>query len=135
MANIPTKKLANTTPNRFVKPLPAKPKKEHRNADTPKLIKVEHGNFPLDRTNFIIMIAAAAAIVIGFLLMLGGSSTETEFNPDIFSTRRIIIGPTITFLGFVAMAVGIIYLPRRKKAKAGNEATEIAATSTDNENI
>lgn len=74
---------------------------------------IQPGKFPLKRTNFIIMIAAAAAIVIGFLLMLGGSSTETEFNPDIFSTRRIIIGPAITFLGFIAMGVGILW--RKKK--------------------
>lgn len=64
--------------------------------------------FPLSRFNFRLMGLSAALIIIGFLLMLGGSSTETEFNPDIFSTRRIVIGPTITFLGFVAMGVSLI---------------------------
>ena len=35
----------------------------------------------------------AGLILIGFLLMLGGgSSVEGGFNPDIFSTRRIVIG-------------------------------------------
>lgn len=83
-----------------------------------ELIKVTPGQFPLERKNFIIMIASAAAIVIGFLLMLGGSSTEESFNPDIFSTRRVVIGPAIAFLGFVAMGVGIIYLPRRRKMES-----------------
>lgn len=51
---------------------------------------------PLGRNNFIYMIVAGVMIVLGFLLMLGGSSTEQSFNPDIFSTRRIVVGPTIT---------------------------------------
>jgi hypothetical protein len=53
--------------------------------------------------------------------MLGGSSTVEEFNPDIFSTRRIVVGPCIAFLGFVAMAVAIIIDPAKlekfKKSK------------------
>lgn len=69
--------------------------------------------FPLTRTNFIIMAVSAAVIVLGFILMAGPGSTETEFNPDIFSTRRIIVGPLFSFLGFVAMAVGIIWRPRK----------------------
>lgn len=71
------------------------------------------------RLNFYGMIIAGAMIVIGFLLMLGGSSTPQEFNPDIFSTRRVVVGPLIAFMGFVAMAVAIIITPRSKKDKDG----------------
>jgi hypothetical protein len=46
--------------------------------------------------------------------MVGDSSTTEAFNPDIFSTRRIVVGPTIAFIGFVAMGVAIIYRPRKK---------------------
>ncbi len=67
---------------------------------------------PLVKINFILMAIAAAAILIGFLLMLGGSTTAQQFNPDIFSTRRIVIGPTIAFLGFVFMGFAIIYRPK-----------------------
>lgn len=70
---------------------------------------------PLERANFIGMAIAGAMIVVGFLLMLGGSSSPEEFNPDIFSTRRIVVGPCIAFLGFVAMAVAIIIDPKRLK--------------------
>ncbi len=70
---------------------------------------------PLVKMNFILMAIAGAMIVAGFLLMLGGSSTAEEFNPDIFSTRRIIVGPTIAFLGFIFMGFGIIYRPRKNK--------------------
>ena len=70
---------------------------------------------PLGRINFILMAAAAALIIGGFLLMTGAPSTADTFNPDIFSTRRIVVGPTIAFLGFVAMGVAIIYKGRCKK--------------------
>ncbi|MDE5628586.1 MAG: DUF3098 domain-containing protein [Muribaculaceae bacterium] len=71
------------------------------------------GNFPLERPNFIAMAISGALIVLGFVLMLGGSSTVSEFNPDIFSTRRIVVGPCIAFIGFVAMAAAIIIDPAR----------------------
>lgn len=77
---------------------------------------IEHQNFdtmPLGRNNFIVMAVAAAMIVVGFLLMLGGSSTPEQFNPDIFSTRRIVVGPAICFLGFVAMGVGVCLKPKK----------------------
>ena len=65
--------------------------------------------YPLGRRNFIYMIIAA-------ILILGGSSTD-EFNPDIFSVRRIVVGPTIAFIGFVSMAVAIILKPSKNDKK------------------
>ena len=70
---------------------------------------------PLAKINFILMAIAGIMIVVGFLLMLGSSSTPEEFNPDIFSTRRIIVGPTIAFLGFLFMGFGITYRSKKDK--------------------
>ena len=72
----------------------------------------------LGRFNFVFMACAGVMIVVGFLLMLGPSSTPEHFEPDVFSTRRIVVGPLIAFLGFVAMAVGIIMTPRKKNGPA-----------------
>lgn len=69
---------------------------------------------PLARRNFIMMAIAGVLIVAGFLLMLGDSSSLENFNPDIFSTRRIVIGPLMTFAGFIFMGVAIILRPRSK---------------------
>ena len=77
--------------------------------------KENEARFPLTKTNFLLMAIAGAVIVIGFLLMLGGSTTETEFNPDIFSTRRIVVGPTIAFLGFIFMVYGIMHKSKNDK--------------------
>lgn len=66
--------------------------------------------------NFKLMAVAGLVIVAGFLLMLGSGSTATEFNPDIFSTRRTVAGPTIAFLGFIFMGAAIMF-NRKKGAK------------------
>lgn len=80
--------------------------------------------FALGKTNYILIAIAFALVVIGFLLMLGGSTTDESFNPDIFSTRRIAIGPTIAFLGFVCIVPAILYRPKKKES-VNNEGTII----------
>lgn len=71
---------------------------------------------PFVEKNYLFMIISVVLIIIGFILMAGpGSSVEGGFNPDIFSTRRIVVGPTIAFIGFVAMAFSIIYSPKKNK--------------------
>ena len=64
---------------------------------------------PLGKENFILMGVSVALIVIGFLLMGGGATTEETFNPDIFSTMRTAVGPGISFIGFVIMFFAILY--------------------------
>lgn len=79
------------------------------------LDKESESQRPLVRSNFILIAIAGVMIVLGFLLMTGGASDWGEFNPDIFSARRIVVGPTIAFLGFIFMGVGIMYSPKGKK--------------------
>lgn len=70
---------------------------------------------PFVKKNFIFMAVSVALIIIGFVLMAGpGSSVENGFNPEIFSTHRIVVGPTIAFLGFLSMAFAIVYSPKKK---------------------
>lgn len=77
--------------------------------------KVNESQRPFGRRNYIAMACCLALIVVGFLLMAGpGSSVEGGFNPDIFSTRRIVIGPAVTFIGFLLMAFAILIKPDRK---------------------
>ena len=79
---------------------------------------------PLIKRNFMWMIIAGAMIVIGFLLMLGGSSTTEQFNPDIFSARRVVIGPTLSFCGYVVMAISLTLKPRVLTAAEAAEAAK-----------
>ena len=76
--------------------------------------KVEEKQRPFGRKNYMAMAGCLILIIIGFVLMAGpGSSVEGGFNPDIFSTRRIIIGPAVTFLGFLLMAFAILLKPTK----------------------
>ena len=76
--------------------------------------KVEESERPFGKKNYIAMAFCLVLIVLGFILMAGpGSSVEGGFNPDIFSTRRIVIGPAVTFLGFLLMAFAILFKPSK----------------------
>lgn len=78
--------------------------------------KVEDSERPFGKKNYIAMAICLALIVLGFILMSGpGSSVENGFNPDIFSVRRIVVGPAITFLGFLLMAFAILIRPSKVK--------------------
>lgn len=70
--------------------------------------------FNLPKINAIAIVVSVVIIIIGFALMVGAPSGATEFNPDIFSTRRITVGPMIAFFGFILMIVAILYKPRKK---------------------
>lgn len=71
---------------------------------------------PFGRTNFLMMGGCLLLIIVGFMLMSGGGSAQdTAFNPEIFSIRRIVVGPAMTFLGFLFMAFAIIWSPKVKR--------------------
>jgi len=76
---------------------------------------------PLTRLNFILMAIAGAVIVLGFLLMTGAPSGADTFNPDIFSTRRIVVGPTIAFLGYLFMGAAIMWPSKSRKTRNAAE--------------
>ena len=71
--------------------------------------RVDENSRPLQKINYILMGISIALIIIGFLLMTGGATTEDKFNPDIFSTMRTAIGPGMSFIGFVMMFFAILY--------------------------
>lgn len=73
--------------------------------------------FALDRMNFILIAIGVIIIIAGLLLMTGPSSTEVHFEPDIFSTRRIVIAPLVCFTGFVFMIFAIMFRSKDKQNK------------------
>ena len=68
--------------------------------------------FALGKQNYLLIALSFILIVVGFVLMMGSGSTEEAYNPDIFSTRRIVIAPTITFIGFVCIIFAILRKPK-----------------------
>lgn len=69
-------------------------------------------NFAFDRMNYILLATGMAIVVIGFLLMSGSGSTETNYDPDIFSARRIKLAPAVCLFGFVSMIYAVIRKPK-----------------------
>lgn len=73
---------------------------------------MDRTKFAFDKTNFILLAIGMAVIIVGFLLMIGPGSTETAFEPDIFSVRRTKVAPFICFAGFIFMIYGILRAPK-----------------------
>ena len=73
--------------------------------------------FAFDKTNFILLAIGMAVVIIGFILMTGPSSTETVFEPDIFSVRRIKVAPVVCFLGFIFLIYAVLRKPKTKKER------------------
>lgn len=82
---------------------------------------MDNRNFAFKRINFILLAMSMAIVVIGFLLMSGPGSTETEFNPEIFSDRRIKLAPVVCLIGFLMMIVAVMYKPKAKEDKSEKE--------------
>jgi uncharacterized membrane protein len=74
----------------------------------------EDKRFTLGKTNIYLIAAGFVIIVLGFILM-SGSSTVVNFNPDVFSFRRITVGPMVSLFGFMFIIFAILYKPKTKK--------------------
>lgn len=70
--------------------------------------------FAFGKQNYILLIIGVAAIVLGFILMGGPGSTETHFEPDIFSFRRIKLAPATSFFGFIFVIYAIMHKPKKQ---------------------
>lgn len=78
-------------------------------------------DFAFDKVNYILLALGMAVVVIGFLLMSGSGSSETAYNPDIFSARRIKVAPVVCLLGFVSMIYAVVRRPKDDGQLHGTE--------------
>lgn len=69
-------------------------------------------DFAFDKMNYLLLVAGMIIVVIGFLLMTGPASTETAFEPDIFSARRVKVAPVVCLFGFVSMIYAVVRKPK-----------------------
>lgn len=75
-------------------------------------------NFAFSKTNYLLLIVGFLIIVLGFILMSGSGSTEEAFNPDIFSTRRIIVAPVVCLFGFLFIIFAILWTGKAQACSA-----------------
>ena len=71
-------------------------------------------NFAFDKVTFILL-------AVGFILMSGSGSSETVFNPDVFSVRRIKVAPIVCLFGFLFIIYAILRKPAYTPLEEENE--------------
>ena len=71
------------------------------------------------KRNYLLALASVATVALGFLLMSGGGSANPEeFNPEIFSFRRITLAPLVVMVGYLIMVVAIMKTDRNAEKEA-----------------
>ena len=71
--------------------------------------------FAFDKVNFILLAIGMAIVIIGFLLMTGPTSSETVFEPDIFSLRSMKVAHVVCMFGFISMLYAVLRKPKTKE--------------------
>ena len=79
---------------------------------------MEKRDLAFGKANYVLLAIGMVVVIIGFLLMSGSGSTETAYDPDIFSARRIKVAPVVCLVGFVSMIYAVIYRPKNKVNKS-----------------
>ena len=70
----------------------------------------QKSQFVFNKKNYIIFIVSLIFICVGFILMIGGESVNNvDFNPEIFSFRRITIAPITIIIGYIGIIIAIFY--------------------------
>ena len=74
--------------------------------------------FAFSKEQYKYLIIAIVVIFIGYACMVGGGSDDPNvYNPDIFSFRRITLGPILVLLGFAGVGYTILKKPSKKTEK------------------
>lgn len=69
---------------------------------------------PFGRQNYIIVLIGLALVVLGFILMIGGGSSDPDvFNEKMFDFQHITLAPILVLAGFVVEIVAIFWRGRR----------------------
>ncbi len=70
----------------------------------------QNSRFLFGNKNYLILILSILLICLGFVLMIGGGGVgDSDFNPEIFSSQRIIIAPIVVIIGYIGMVFSIFY--------------------------
>lgn len=66
--------------------------------------------------NVYLIVIGLLAMVLGFILMLGGGSSDPNvFNPAMFNARRIVVAPIVICIGIAVIIVGIMRKPKNEE--------------------
>lgn len=86
---------------------------------------MEKRDLAFGRMNYILLAIGMAVVIIGFLLMIGPGSSETAYEPDIFSVRRTKVAPLVCLLGFVSMIYAVVYRAKDNSQQKREKEAEV----------
>jgi NADH:ubiquinone oxidoreductase subunit K len=73
--------------------------------------------FAFTKKNYIMMLIGIGLLILGFVLMSGGGTSDpNEFNEEIFSTRRITIAPMTVVAGYIVIGYAIMFKDKNLSA-------------------
>ncbi|MBR4352987.1 MAG: DUF3098 domain-containing protein [Bacteroidales bacterium] len=76
-------------------------------------------DFSMPSRNVLIIGIGLLMMVLGFVLMLGGGSSDPNvFNPEMFNARRLVVSPIIIVAGVGVIIWGIMRKPRDEEHQA-----------------
>ena len=68
---------------------------------------------PITRKGLIMMLVGLALMVLGYILMTGGGSSDPQvFNYVMFDFRRLVLAPVSIVAGIIVIIVAIIRKPK-----------------------
>lgn len=77
------------------------------------------------KLNYILMIAGAIILILGYFLLRGGAVADPNtFDGEIFNTRRIVVAPILMFLGLASEIVAIMWHPKAKNEHNNTQENE-----------
>lgn len=81
--------------------------------------KKQTTGFPLEKENYILLGIGFLIIILGFILMSGGGSTDPDvFNEkELFSFRRTTLAPMLVLFGFIFEIWAIMKKPKEDKSE------------------
>lgn len=82
-------------------------------ADEPARTNIGKQDFAFDRQNYKWLLIALGCLLVGYILMIGGSSTDPNvFNYGMFNFQRLTLSPLLIMAGYIIGVYAIMKKPR-----------------------
>ncbi len=76
--------------------------------------KIDQKQFAFDKENYKFLLIALGFLFVGFILMIGGSSSDPNvFNYGMFNFQRLTLSPILLMAGYVTGIYAIMRKPRQ----------------------
>lgn len=76
--------------------------------------KIDQKQFAFDKENYKFLLIALGFLFVGFILMIGGSSSDPNvFNYGMFNFQRLTLSPILLMAGYVTGIYAIMKKPRQ----------------------